>query len=82
MQEYHFYYIMKFHLAFPMKPVASKVFPYYKNSSTPLECCYSYCLKGLEPEGAWKRAGGTFQPEAAFAAAKVESHHRHRFVGL
>ena len=34
-------------------------------------------LEGLEPEGAWKRAGGTFQPEVAFAAAKVESHHRH-----
>ena len=44
------------------------------------ECCYSYCLKGLEPEGAWKRAGGTFQPEAAFAAAKVESHHRHHNI--
>ena len=28
--------------------------------------------RGVEPEGAWKRAGGTFQPEAAFAAAKVE----------
>ena len=22
-------------------------------------------VRGFEPEGAWKRAGGTFQPEAA-----------------
>ena len=33
---------------------------------------------GLEPEGSWQSAGGALQPEAAFAAAKVESHHRHQ----
>ncbi len=34
--------------------------------------------RGLEPEGAWKHAGGMFQPEVACAAAQVESHHRHQ----
>ena len=33
---------------------------------------------GLEPEGSWQSAGGALQPEAAFAAAKVEPHHRHQ----
>ena len=31
--------------------------------------------KGFEPEGTWKRAGGTFQPEAACPAGQVESLH-------
>ena len=33
--------------------------------------------RGLEPEGAWRHAGGMSQPEVACAAAQVESHHRH-----
>ena len=33
---------------------------------------------GLEPEGTWQSAGGALQPEAAFAAAKVESLQAHQ----
>jgi len=29
---------------------------------------------GFEPKGAWQGAGGALQPEAARAAAQVESH--------
>ena len=42
----------------------------------PLYFCIRYV--GFEPEGSWKRAGGTFQPEAACPAGQVESlrvHH-------
>ena len=30
-------------------------------------------IMGFEPEGSWKRAGGTFQPEVDCAAAQVKS---------
>ncbi len=39
----------------------------------PLFCRFIGKSKGLEPEGAWQGAGGALQPEAASAAAEVES---------
>ncbi len=39
---------------------------------------FASCHRGLEPEGSWQGAGGALQPEAASAAAEVESHHRHQ----
>ena len=35
---------------------------------------------GLEPEGTRQSAGGALQPEAAFAAAKVESLQAHHSI--
>ena len=45
----------------------------------PLYFCIRYV--GFEPEGSWKRAGGTFQPEAACPAGQVESLRVHHSVG-
>ncbi len=34
----------------------------------------AFAVWGFEPEGSWQGASGALQPEAACAAAQVESH--------
>ena len=47
-----------------------------KNKSTPFGVLLFLVkpIEGFEPEGTWQHAGGMLQPEAASAAAEVESH--------
>ncbi len=52
--------------------------PFRRTRNNPAVRRDSLFPMGLEPEGTRQSAGGALQPEAAFAAAKVESLQTHR----